>query len=87
MDFLDFYNYLGELKKKRFLLIDDLPETVRKDFTLFISGETLTRLTSDNKPVIPQSLYTEWFNKITYQGFDFEIDLNKTFIPKVQSDL
>ena len=83
MEVLDLFAYLIKLKNIKLIDIRYLPEVLHKDFQRFIVGHTLTQKTEDGKPLIPQSLYTEWIEKLNTKGFDYSFDCRKVSIPRI----
>jgi len=85
MDVLDLFNYLIKLKQLKLVDIRYLPEVLHKDFIRFIAGNTISQITEDGKPLIPQSLYVEWLKKLNTDGFDYPIDCKQVVLPKIEN--
>jgi len=50
-----------------------------------MAGNTLSKITEDGKPLIPQSLYIEWIKKLNTDGFDYPIDCTQVVLPKYEN--
>lgn len=74
MDVLELFIYINKLREQPFITTMQLPEVLYKDFNCFIAGHTLTKMTDSGEPLIPQSLYNEWLDKLNTKGFDYVID-------------
>lgn len=85
MEVVDLFAYLVRLRDLERVEMKYLPETLHKDLLTFVTGETLTRLTEDGKPVIPRKLYNNWIEKLNKKGFDYPIECDNITLPRIQN--